>query len=119
MGLLDGGLQQMFGAAFGTLLLEGRHYQNSQTFAANGDVSEVVIKTQSVKGYREITNDRMRALGYSDRDARLLILQTYQSRAITAPKRDDIVLMDGLRWVCGDIDEDAAHTHWIIKATRE
>ncbi len=120
MGLLDGSLRQMFGAAFGTVLLNGSHFARTETVATNGDVTSVLATVaQPVKGYREQTTDRMRELGYTDSEARLLILQTYGGAIVTAPNRDDVIDLDGVRWICGDIGEDAAHTHWTIRATRE
>lgn len=113
MGLLDGGLQQMFGAAFGTVLLEGRHYHKTESRpAANGDVQAPVTKVQSIHGYRE-TSNRLRVEGSSSA-MRLLVLQTYQGRVLNPIVRGDDVLLDGVRMTVGDVDEDPAHTHWLL-----
>ena len=120
MGLLDGGLQTMMGAAFAPQLLEGRHYQRAESRDLKGNASAAVTRVQSIKGYREGMSHAMREAGYPANTARLLILQTYQGRVIAKPNREDRVKLDGVTWVLGDlIDEDAAHVAWRFAATPE
>lgn len=119
MGLLDGGLQQMFGAAFGTLLLEGRHYHLTETRASNGDVTATVTKVQSIHGYREVTRDRRNGDEGAGQSYRFLILQTFDGRVIQPIARGDLIALDGLRVRLGSSDEDAAHTHWLVEGTPE
>lgn len=120
MGLLDGGLQAMFGAAFGTLLLEGRHYHVTESRpASDGDVDAPVTKVQSVKGYREVTRNRRNGDEGTGNAMRLLILQTYDGRVIDPIRRGDVIAIDGLRLRVGDTDEDAAHTHWLVEGAPE
>jgi hypothetical protein len=116
MGLLDGDLQAMFGAAFGGLLLEGRHYHKTETRADNGDVTATVTKVQSVSGYREVTRNRRGGDEPSTRTMRFLVLQTYQGRVLNELARGDELALDGLRIVIGDIDTDPAHAAWIVEA---
>lgn len=119
MGLLDGDLQQMFGDAFGDLLLEGRHYVRGEPGRdGKGNVTPGVTRVQSVKGYRQNMSTRMREdLGYTDDSAVLLILQTYQGRVIERPARGQRIVLDG-DWIAGNVDEDPAHTHYIIPVSR-
>jgi hypothetical protein len=117
VGLLDGDLQQMFGAAFGGVVLEGRHYHKTTTRQPNGDVDSEVTKTQSVRGFRMSMNQAMRDAGYADTSARLIILCTYEGRVLDPLYRGDMVRLDG-DWVVGNIDSDPAHTHWVLWVTR-
>lgn len=117
MGLLDGDLQQMFGAAFGGVVLEGRHYHKTKTRALNGDVTAEVTKTQSVRGFRMSMTQGMRDAGYSETSARLIVLCTYDGKVIDEFYRDDMVRLDG-DWIVGNIDHDPAHTHWVLWVTR-
>ena len=119
MGLLDGELQKMFGAAFGTILLDGRHYRKTETRDAKGNVTGTVTQVQTIKGYRETkrTNDQLEK-SFADDAGILLILETYQGRVISPPQRGDVVDLDG-RWVIGDFNEDAAHASWVCEITRE
>jgi len=116
MGLLDGDLQQMFGAAFGGVVLDGRHYHRTEERAVNGDVTSTVDKVQSVRGFRSRMTQAMREQGYADTSAQLIILQTYDGRVLSEPARGDRFKLDG-NWVAGNIETDPAHTHWIISAT--
>lgn len=118
MALLDGGLQQMFGAAFGAVLLDGRHYHKTTSTLPNGDASAPVTKVQSIKGYREDTKNRRREEG-SGNAMRMLVLQTYEGRVIDRVVRGDVVQLDGLRLVVDDVDEDAAHAGWMLTGAPE
>lgn len=120
MGLLDGGLQQMFGAAFAPQLLDGRHYKRVESRDAKGNVTSTITRVQSFKGYREGMTKAMRDAGYDPTTATILMLQTYEGRIIEKPLREETVKLDGVMWVLGDlIDEDAAHVAWRFAATPE
>jgi hypothetical protein len=119
MGLLDGDLQQMFGAAFGGLLLEGRHYHNTEARLANGDATATVTKVQSVRGYRDVTRNRRQGDEGAADTVRMLVLQTYDGQVLTPIVRGDVVQMDGVRMTIGDVDEDPAHTHWLLSGAPE
>lgn len=118
-GPLDGGIQAEFGAIFGAVYLDARHYRRVKTSAANGDVTGTVEKVQSVKACRDTTTDRMRSeLAFTDKDARIFMLQTYDGRAVDAPRREDRIRLDGVDWMVGDVDEDVGKSHWIIRGAR-
>ena len=117
MGLLDGDLQQMFGSAFGGVVLEGRHYHKAKTRAPNGDVTAEVTKAQSVRGFRMSMSQAMRDAGYADTSARLIVLCTNEGAVIDPFARGDLVRLDG-DWIVGNIDHDPAHTHWVLWVTR-
>lgn len=120
MGLLDGGLQQMFGAAFAPQLLDGRHYKRTEERDVKGNVTATVTKVQSFKGYRQVNAKILRDLGYAPTTAVLLILQVYEGRQIDKPQAKETAKLDGITWVLGDlIDEDAAHVSWLFAATPE
>lgn len=118
MGLLDGGLQQMFGAAFSGILLEGRHYHRVEERNKAGDVTAAVDRVQSIRGYRQTMTQQWRDAGFADAEAVLLIMQTYDGRVITPIERHDRIKLDGT-WVAGNIDEDAAHAAWVVGVTRD
>jgi hypothetical protein len=118
MGLLDGGLQQMFGAAFAPQLLEGRHYRRAEVRDNKGNVTATVTQAQSFRGYRQGMTKAMVAAGYAPNTAVLLVLQVYEGQPIPAPKRGETVRLDGTDWILGDlIDEDAAHVSWLFAVT--
>jgi hypothetical protein len=118
MGLLDGGLQQMFGAAFAPQLLDGRHYKSVETRDTKGNVTSAVTKVQSFKGYRQSMSKAMREAGYAPDTGVLLVLQVFEGRQLVRPNRNETALLDGTTWVVGDlIDEDAAHVAWVFAVT--
>lgn len=119
MGILDGGLQAIFGQAFSGVYLDGRHYQKRKDFDDSGNASGTVIKVQSVKGYRERVTDAMRAAGYADNESVLMILQTFDGLPIDKPMRESVIAIDGGRWIVGDDSEDPAHVYWAFRVTRE
>lgn len=116
MGLLDHGLQQMFGAAFSGVLLTGRHYHRTESRDNKGNVTAPITKAQSVRGYRQAMTTALREAGFADATAVLLIMQTFDGRVIDRPMRGDTITLDGL-WVAGNIDEDAAHVAWVVGVT--
>lgn len=120
MGLLDGDLQRMFGAAFGTLLLEGRHYHKTKTPAENGDMSATVTKVQAFRGYRDNTMTARRGDEGNAKTVRVLVLQSYDGRPLDPIVPGDVLKLDGLTITVGNpVVEDAAHTHWVCEAAPE
>ena len=113
---LEGGLQQMFGAAFGGILLDGRHYSRVETRDDGGNVTSAVRKVQSVKGYRQSMTQAMRDAGYADTSAQLVIMQTYDGRVLDPIARGDKITLDG-KWVIGNISPDPAHATWTCWVT--
>lgn len=113
MGLLDGGLQAVFGAAFAPIYLAGTLHRASRTEADNGDVT--VTWTDAPIRYQpdKITEAMRRAEGFTDKDAAFIILQSGVSPAPTTA--DEITA--GGRWAVKSVDADPANTHWVVRAS--
>lgn len=113
MGLLDGGLTAVFGAAFNGIYLPGTLHRQTRTEADNGDVS--VLWSDSPIRYQpdRITQAMRQAEGYTDKDAAFLILQAGVAQE---PTTDDEFTAGG-RWAVKSVDADPANTHWIIRAS--
>jgi hypothetical protein len=120
MGMLDGGLQRMFGAAFSGIVLSGQLFQRLEDEQENGDVNTSWGRAIPIKGYREQQSERTRAdLGYSSKEARLMVFQLADGRQVPEPKPGDRLQLDG-RWIVGDdIVADAASVAWSIRATKD
>lgn len=112
MALLDGGLQAVFGAAFGTIYLSGTLHRQTRTEGYNGDVS--VTWADSPIRYQpdRITEAMRQAEGFTDKDAAFIILQA----GVAEPNTDDEFTASG-RWAIKSVDADPANTHWIIRAS--
>lgn len=116
-GLLDGGLQGVFGAAFGGIYLDATLHRKGLVFASDGGVSSPGDSDEPVKAHFASVTEAMRqAEGYSERDVALLILQSGVS---AAPTTDDAITLSGQRWaIAGPITEDPARTHWLVRGRR-
>lgn len=116
-GLLDGGLQAVFGAAFGGLYLDATLHRQGLTFASDGDVTEPGDTNEPVKAHFDRVTEAMRqAEGYSEKDVAILILQDGVS---AAPTTDDELTLGGQRWkIVGLPDEDPARTYWLVRGRR-
>jgi hypothetical protein len=112
VGLLDGGLQAVFGAAFGVIYLPGEIHRAVRDEADNGDVS--VCWAHSPMRYQpdRITEAMRQADGFTDKDAAFLILQAGVDEPDT-----DCEMTAGGRWAIKSVDADPANTHWIIRAS--
>lgn len=112
MGLLNGDLTSIFGAAFGGVYLGGTLHRPARSEADNGDVT--VAWTDSPIRYQpdRITEAMRQAEGFTDKDAAFLILQ-----AGVAPFDTDAEATMGGRWAIKSVDADPANTHWIVRAS--
>jgi len=118
VGLLDGGLQSVFGAAFAPLYLPGTLHKQTRTDGDDGDVtvtwSDIPIRYQPDK----VTEAMRQAEGFTDRDAAFLILQAgveqfntdAQLTAKQAPAEPE------RRWLVRSCETDPAGTHWVVHA---
>lgn len=119
MALLDGGLQSVFGAAFGTIYLSGTLHRQTRTEADNGDVSVTWADAPMKYQPDRITEAMRQADGFTDKDAAFLILQSGQ-----APINDDDEFTakaspaePARRWAVKSNDSDPAGTHWVVRAS--
>lgn len=112
MSLLNGGLQSVFGAAFGGLYLEGEIHRVTRTEAGNGDVTVAWADSPIRFQPDRITEAMRRADGFTDRDAAFLIIQ-----AGVEPFDTDAEATMGGRWAIKSVDADPANTHWVVRAS--
>lgn len=107
--LLNGGLQAVFGAAFGAVYLPG--YLLRTTLADDGEGGYAVSHAvHSIKGQVDQASERMRrGDGYTDGDMRVIVLQ---SGVTVEPNTDDLTVLGGKVWVLSGIQADPAITHW-------
>lgn len=107
--LLNGGLQAVFGAAFGAVYLPGYLLRTTLTDDGEGGYA-VSHAVHSIKGQVDQASERMRrADGYTDGDMRVIVLQ---SGVTVEPNTDDLTVLGGKVWVLSGIQADPAITHW-------
>lgn len=107
--LLNGGLQAVFGAAFGAVYLPGYLLRTTLTDDGEGGYS-TSHAVHAIKGQVDQASERMRrADGYTDGDMRVIVLQ---SGVTVEPNTDDLTVLGGKVWVLSGIQADPAITHW-------
>lgn len=111
MGLLDGGLQRIFGAAFAPLYLAGTLHRIGKD--ADGQIVRPVTWADvPIRGQQDDYSDSLRAEGkVPDGAVRLIVLQA----GITAePTTDDEITLAGKRWRISNIGRDPAAAAWTM-----
>ena len=107
--LLNGGLQAVFGAAFGAVYLPGYLLRTTLTDDGEGGYS-TSHAVHAIKGQVDQASERMRrAEGYTDGDMRVIVLQ---SGVTVEPNTDDLAILGGKVWALSGIQADPAVTHW-------
>lgn len=109
MGLLDGGMQGIFGAAFGAVYPSGYLLRTTLTDDGEGGYT-TSHAVHAIKGQVDQASERMRrAEGYTDGDMRVIVLQ---SGVAVEPNTDDLAILGGKVWALSGIQADPAVTHW-------
>jgi hypothetical protein len=113
MGLLDGGLRSVFGAAFGGIYLDASLYRIVRTDAENGDVTEAPEAGEAVKVQIDKVTEQMKGLDrYTARSMRLLMLQVGPDGVVARPNTDAEVSVGADRWAVSDVSSDPGNTYW-------
>lgn len=114
MSVLDGGLQSVFGAAFGAIYLTGTLTRVTLVDDGYGGWTETTA-TSTIKAQVDAVTEQMRqSAGYTAGDMRIIVLQA----GINAmPTTDDRLTLGGRKWSIADIEADPANTHWVMRGT--
>ncbi len=116
MGVLDGGLQSVFGVAFGSFYLDGV-LQEVTNVPVGGGSTEEVTTDHAIKVQKDRATQRMReAEGYSSTDVAFYILQAGLS---VDPNTDHRVIFQGQIWAIANIEADPASTYWEARGSFE
>lgn len=117
MALLDGGLQRIFGTALGGVYLRGTLIREDRIEDEDGGFQKY-LRTKGVRYQFDTVTEAMRNAGYTERDARVLILQLDQHGcALERPTSDAQLLAQGVYWALSEIEGDPGSTHWAARAT--
>lgn len=120
MGLLDGGIEAIFGSVFGALYLDGTLHR---------DISEPIYDVEGqITGYAgggdmpmKVQRDKCtyamtQAKGYSEGDTALIILAA-QLGGVQITTDMEATDGAGKRWKIASADLDAASSHWICRGS--
>ena len=118
MGLLDGGIAAIFGAAFGGLYLDGTLHRGtgSPIYASGGVITgyggggDVAVKVQ----VDAATDAMRRAEGFAEGDVRIIIL----AQGIGPVTSDHRITIGATTYSLQAAELDAAASHWICRGRR-
>lgn len=113
MGLLDGGLQAVMGAAFGGIYPAGTLYRATRTDALNGDVGLTFAAVPCRVQIEAVTEAMRLAPGYTEQSVRLRVLQAGVGNT---PTTADEIAAGGTRWAISQVGSDTASTYWEMLA---
>lgn len=116
MGLLDGGIEAIFGAAFSAFYLDGTLHRDGTDpiYDSEGNITgyaggaDLPCKAQ-VDG---VTYAMRQSEGYAEGDVRIIILSSGLSVELTT---DFQVAISGKRWMVASVERDAANSHWVCR----
>lgn len=104
MGLLDGGLAQIFNGAFRGIFLDATLHRHTTTDDGGGGGS-TTWTDEPVKAQLDLVTDRMTAAaGYTDSDQRILVL----AHGVDEITTDDQITVKGKRWSIASVTTDPA-----------
>lgn len=114
MGILDGDITALFGAAFSDMYLDATLHAGTgePSYQPNGDIFEYAGSDVPAKCQVDAATDAMRrAEGFSEGDVRLIIL------ALGLPTITDNhqLTVQGVRYFLAGPTLDAAGSHWVAR----
>lgn len=113
MGLLNGGIRSIFNSAFSALYLPANLTRVTLTPDGEGGFSEFTSET-AVRVQQDTITDQMRISGgYSENDARFLILQD----GTTEVTSDCRLTFEGVTYLLSNPQQDPARSYWAVRAT--
>ena len=114
MELLNGGLQRLFGRAFGAIYLDATLHKVTLTKTPSGGFT-ASYADHAAKVMIDDWSETYRArAGIPTTDIRILVLE---DRMSVSPTGDDEITVRGKRYrITGPVREDEAQTHWDLQA---
>jgi hypothetical protein len=111
MGLLDGGISALFGAAFGSFYLDATLHRAAIT--EDGEGGGVVTFTNSdVKAQLDQVTEAQRVEeGFTDSDQRIIVL----AHGVAEPTTEDEITVDGIRWQIASVKRDPAGSYYDLR----
>ena len=113
MGVLDGGIRSVFGAAFGSFYLDA--VLDRVTFVPDGEGGGTTTTTsEPAKVQQDSVSELTRVqAGYAQNERRFLILQA----GITGPVTGDCELVfEGVTYMLSSPEQDPARSYWAVRA---
>lgn len=119
MGLLDGGIEAIFGAAFSGLYLPATLHRDGTVPVYDGEGNITGYSNAASVACRaqiDAANYAMRqAQGFAEGDVRIIVLSSGLGVEITT---DFQITVSGKRWMIASVERDAANSHYILRGRR-
>lgn len=113
MGILDGGIQSLFGTVMGAFYLDATLTSVTSVFDSQGGTTEIT-STQPVKVQEDAVDERTRAAGnFSQNEKRFIVLQKGVIGQITGDSR--LTAPDGITYALREPDQDPAKSYWLVR----
>lgn len=118
MGLLDGDLAELFGAAMAGLYGAGRLLTVTTTEDTYGKETRTTEGMDVLVQIDRVTQAMRLAEGYSPEAVQLIILQRNAvGDVVPRPKITDKINAGGRWWAADLVDSDPANSHWAMRGT--
>lgn len=115
MGLLDGDISGLFGAAFGSLYLDAQLHRAALGDDGEGGGSTTWAAAEPVKAQLDQTTMAQRdGQNYADSDQRILVLAS----GVAAPTTDDEITIRAIRWKIASVTMDPAGSYYDLRGRR-
>lgn len=112
MGILDGGIRNLFGTVMGTFYLDATLITVTNVYANDGTTTENTI-SQTVKVQEDAVSEFTRAQGnFSQNEKRFIVLQKCVTGQITG---NDRLTIDGITYALREPDQDPAKSYWLVR----
>ena len=117
VGLLDGGIAAIFGAAFGGFYLDATLWRlTPYSYDTGGTAVGGAWSPMPCKAQLEAATWAMRqAEGFTTADQRILVLT---ATLAVRPSTDDEITVGGQRWLIESVAQDPAASYWELRGRR-
>lgn len=112
MGILNGGIQSLFGTVFGAFYLDATLVTVTNVYDNEGGTTETTT-TQAVKVQEDAVDERTRAAGnFSQNEKRFIVLQKSVSGTLTGNSR---LTIGGITYALREPEQDPAKSYWLVR----
>lgn len=112
MGILDGGIQSLFGTVFGAFYLDATLITVTNVYDGQGGTTETT-SSQTVKVQEDAVSEITRAQGnFSQNEKRFIVLQKGVTGQINGNSR---LTIGGVTYALREPDQDPAKSYWLVR----
>lgn len=112
MGILNGGVQSLFGTVFGAFYLDATLTKIALTYDDEGGTTEAA-QTFAVKVQENMVSEQTRAAGGFSQDEKQFIV--LQSGVGTKLDGDCVLTIDGEHYALRNPEQDPAKSYWLVR----